>query len=202
MWIKYAVDKNGLVTSFQKISDDVAPQKTREAFTQKNNKPKKEKEVNNEAKQSIYLTKNELKKLDRKIATENAFQIVEKAFFVYFRIWLRDKKGGVIDIVFPREDYVSGGYFDGLEAEIEKDQHNAYRLKPRGRGVKKDIPKKYFPVIENTLLLPVVTGGAKLNDSNHLYGRGKFCEIKDLKYAGAYYDLMDIEIISPGEYPR
>jgi hypothetical protein len=202
MWIKYAVDKNGLVTSFQKISDDVAPQKARKTFSQKNNKPKKEKEVNDEAKQSIYFTKNELEKLNQKINAENAFQTVEQAFFVYFRTWFRDKKGGVIDIVFPRKDYVSGGYFDGLEAEIEKDQHNVYRLKPRGRGVKKDIPQKYFPIIESNLLLPVVTGGAKLNDSNHLYGRGKFCEIKDLKYAGSYYDLIDIEIISPEEYPR
>jgi hypothetical protein len=124
--------------------------------------------------------------------------IVREALIVSMRIWLPDDiSEGVIDICFPvdGEDNLHG-FKDIFEAKVSKDSLGVYRLSNRDRG--KDIPSHFFSIIEQKLLISV-SMGVIVPYHGHIYGKGIYCKVADLKAKEMRWVLEDIEIISPYE---
>ena len=115
---------------------------------------------------------------------------------ILFRIWLylnQRKWNGVIDI----RRQVKGSWIDTNEALIYEDQYQVLRLKPRERG--KDIPSKWFSLIETSLLVPISTKAIK-PWLGHIFGSGKLCQVADLKFSIKKFIIKDLKVISPVEY--
>jgi len=122
---------------------------------------------------------------------------VNEGYIVLFRIWLPNDESGVIDMGIPTGNFFSDGYIDYFDAYIKKDQYKVYRIYPKYRP--KDIPQRYYPIIENALLSTNTAGRVEL-DEHYLYGKGRIYKIADLKLQRHFFELEAVEIISRQEY--
>ena len=123
--------------------------------------------------------------------------LVWEAWIVSFRIWLPNYyPDGVIDICYPVGEDNSYGFSDALEAKIIKDSIGVYRLSPRDND--SNIPKKFYSIIEQKLLLPI-SMGAIIPYHDHVFGKGMVCKIADIKSSEFHFALEEAEIISPLE---
>lgn len=123
--------------------------------------------------------------------------IVCEAIAVSIRIWIPDNYSeGVIDIAFPVSEDNSFGFKDRLEAIVSKDSIGVYRL--FNRGANKDIPKHFYSIIENKILIPVSMGNI-VPYCGHVYGKGIIYKVAKMKAREFRLLLEDVEIISPFE---
>ena len=124
--------------------------------------------------------------------------LIWEAWIVSFRIWLpNDYPEGVIDICYPVGEDNTYGFLDVLEAIIKKDSIGVYRLSPRNRG--EDIPKHFYSIIDQNLLLPI-SMGAIIPYQGHVFGKGMVCKVADIKTKTYHFILEEVEIISPLEH--
>lgn len=121
--------------------------------------------------------------------------IVKEGLIVLFRIFIpMGSIQGVIDMQLPLGEDNSLGFRDWLEAHIEQDFDRAYRLFPRNR--RRDIPKDFYAIIENNLLIPISTGSV-VPYKGHVYGKGVIYQIAHLPTKTNRLSLEEVEIISP-----
>jgi hypothetical protein len=125
-------------------------------------------------------------------------QVALESENILFRIWLyrsNSRMNGVIDLMRRLPNDLI--YIDALEAEFTEDKYDMLRLVPRGRG--KDIPSKWFPLIEMNLLAPVSTKVIHPY-RGHVFGEGSLYKMADIKYGFWELELQDVSIISPLEF--
>ena len=121
--------------------------------------------------------------------------IVKEGLIVLFRIYIpMGSKEGVIDMELPNGEDNTSGFRDGLEALIKQDFAKAYRLFPRNR--RRDIPKEFYPEIENNLLIPISTGSVAPY-KEHVFGKGVLYQIAHIPTKTNRLSLEEVEIISP-----
>jgi hypothetical protein len=193
MEIRYTVDKNGIVTSLRVIDDQEKAKNKHSSYH-----PKKKENYSKDIKIRSVLNNIELTRVTQNKKTKESLIIAEEGFVVLFRIYFYNSISGVIDIEFPRGEYMSDGYYDGLEAGIIRDKYKVYKLNPR--NMKRDIPERYYPIIENMLLSPISSGGVKLYKSNHIFGKGVIYKFYDSLKNYYSFDLEEVKIIPPEEY--
>lgn len=137
------------------------------------------------------------KEEDPMVSAIDEVQVVE-AEDVYFRMWLPDR-GRVSDSDYQGVlDLVRRG-LDASEAIVCVDMYGHFVLAPRGMG--KDIPSEWLPLIGQQLLLPVNTGRIQ-PVQEHVYGRGSLERVVDLRRRRTYHRLTDVQPIPPGSYQR
>lgn len=149
--------------------------------------------------QKLIISQNDKSILDEINLKRNLIEdgLVWEAFVSSIHVWLPSRHpDGVIDIGIPLSDTNEFGFKDKWEAVVRKDTMGVYRLYERDRG--KDIPKHFFPTIEDKLLLPF-SMGVFIPYNEHLYGKGLICKIANLKAKEFRLTLEDVEILSPYE---
>lgn len=147
----------------------------------------------------LIIRRDDKEILDKINLNRNVIEdgLVWEAWIVSFRIWLpNDCPEGIIDICYPVGEDNSYGFSDVLEANIIKDAIGVYRLSHRDRG--SDIPKHFYSIIEQKLLLPI-SMGAIMPYHDHVFGKGMVCKIADIKAKEFHFALEEAEIISPLE---
>jgi len=137
---------------------------------------------------------------DRLLKTKS---IVWDAYLVVIRIFFYNLSEkiveGVVDIETPVGDYNNEGFLDDLEGEIIRDKMGGFRLVPRNR--KRDMPSKYYPIIEQNLLEPIAIKTIEPFE-RHVYGKGFIYKIADFISKTWVYNLEEVVLISPFEYRK
>jgi len=125
--------------------------------------------------------------------------VVNSGITVAIRIYIpANYQEGTIDIQFPSDDKPCL-FVDEYEAIIKLNSLGLYKLYKRNRG--RDIPERFYAILENNLLAPISAGSIKPY-RGHVFGKGMIFKVAELRTKTWKYSLDGVQIISPSSYAK